>query len=113
MSIEMCQNFYRPYETMIENLLCKMDMIELSKLLMEETDTYLLELESEVLSKKLVTYIGPITTSYLDVIFSRFPISSTWRLAIEAKFDLIKIKARERLEEEFSKYDHLEKEKRI
>lgn len=113
MSLERCQNFYRPYETIIENLLCQMNIIELSKLLMKETDIYLIELESEVLSRKLAIYIGPITISYLDFVFERFPISSIWRLAVEAKFDLIKIKAREKLEEEFSKYDNLEKEKRI
>lgn len=107
------QQFYKPYVEQIEATLGGMSIVELSKMVYHETDACLQELECEALSKQLATYIGPITFDYLDTLMEIFPVSSVWRLATDAKFPLIKEKAREKLNQILDQYGHEMKDKKI
>ncbi len=106
------QELYLAYKTEIAYTLYDLDIIELSKMIVKETDLGLREYECDSLSKKLQNYIGPIDLETLEELLALFPIKAIWRLATEAEFDLIRGKAETILSKRIAPYDNQIIEKR-
>ncbi|MCI9234164.1 MAG: hypothetical protein HFH08_06230 [Bacilli bacterium] len=104
------EQFYLSAKDNIVKSLSKIKIMTLSRMIFEETEPYLQELECYVLGEQLANYIGPITTDYLDAILDIFPVSSIWHLAMNAKFLLIKEKARTKLNSLLDQYGYEIKE---
>ena len=83
-------------------------MIELYRMIHKETDTCFLELECEMLTKKLIAYDGSITLEFLDDFFSICSISDIWRLMLEANSSIIQSVAKDKLDEILKEYDNEE-----
>jgi len=104
---------YSSVKESIKKELSLLGIFSLSKMIFCETESYLQEIECEVLGERLVDYVGPISLDYLDAIMEIFPVSSIWLLASEAKFLLIKEKAAKKLEQILDQYGYEEKDKNV
>lgn len=92
-SIEKRKKIYQMFLSDIKGELMSMDIWKLSKMMILEKESFLQEIECEILSEKLLSYVGPISLDYLDMIFPYLSIANIWSLASDAEFDLLRNKA--------------------
>ncbi|MCI8446309.1 MAG: hypothetical protein HFH31_02310 [Bacilli bacterium] len=102
------KEFYKSISSKIHHEFVKLSMIELYRMIHKETDTCFLELECEMLTKKLIAYDGSITLEFLDDFFSICSISDIWRLMLEANSSIIQSVAKDKLDEILKEYDNEE-----
>lgn len=95
------------YSENAERIKCEfsnLPMFEVSRLIFKETDSYLQEIECMVLADKLCNYIGPMTVEFLDSVIEIFSIEAIWLLATNAQMDLIREKAKMKLDNVLEQY---------
>ena len=102
------KEFYKSISSKIHHEFVKLSMIELYRMIHKETDTCFLELDCEMLTKKLIAYDGSITLEFLDDFFSICSISDIWRLMLEANSSIIQLVAKDKLDEILKEYDNEE-----
>lgn len=99
---------YQHYKEAITFQLVQLNIVELLKKIIRETDSELQELECEILSDKLIHYPGPITEDYLQHFYQVCPPSCVWKLAADAQLKFIKNSASKQLECILKQYDNEE-----
>lgn len=105
--------FYKLIENTLYSRMDCYTIQELMDLLMKEKDPVFVEIESEALSHKLVSYIGPVSIEQLEQLLNVFPVASTWRLASEAVHPFIRKYARKKVEEILDMYGYEKEEPKI